>query len=267
MAKTSSATTSTAEGQIEILGKLLIRARVFFDAWKLSGGVDGKAQFREFWDEYWEYWRFNEHALLFSFIVHMAGLFEKRDDTINFHSVWNSQKDTDHGRNLSAEMALLFKKAARAAKGVIIIRSNAMAHRSANLNYNEAFKKANVTPDQLSELTDTSLAIVNKLRGMFDLTELQFDDGPLDVLKRLATTKDQRVMDRRYHINLFWSPRDACWVADVPDLKPCSAFGDTPEEALAEARDAIDGWIETALANNMAVPEPRYRPAIYASAA
>ena len=74
-------------------------------------------------------------------------------------------------------------------------------------------------------------------------------------------------MDRRYHINLFWSLRDECWVADVPDLKPCSAFGDTPEEALAEARDAIDGWIETALANNMVVPEPRYRPAIYASAA
>ena len=73
-------------------------------------------------------------------------------------------------------------------------------------------------------------------------------------------------MDRRYHINLFWSDRDACWVADVPDLKTCAAFGDTPEEALAEARVAMEGWIETALANDMQVPEPRYRPAIYAAA-
>jgi predicted RNase H-like HicB family nuclease len=73
-------------------------------------------------------------------------------------------------------------------------------------------------------------------------------------------------MDRRYHINLFWSQPDECWVADVPDLKSCSAFGDTPEEALAEARIAVEGWIETALANNMVVPEPRYRPAIYAAA-
>ena len=70
----------------------------------------------------------------------------------------------------------------------------------------------------------------------------------------------------RYHINLFWSQRDECWVADVPDLKPCSAFGDTPEEALAEAQVAVEAWIETAVANNMAVPEPRYRPAIYAAA-
>ncbi len=73
-------------------------------------------------------------------------------------------------------------------------------------------------------------------------------------------------MDRRYHINLFWSQRDESWVADVPDLKSCAAFGDTPEEALAEARVAIEGWIETAVANDMHVPEARYRPAIYAAA-
>ena len=70
----------------------------------------------------------------------------------------------------------------------------------------------------------------------------------------------------RYHINVFWSQEDACWIADVPDLKPCSAHGDTPVEALANVRDAIRGWIETAIANNMVVPEPRYRPAIYAAA-
>ncbi len=75
------------------------------------------------------------------------------------------------------------------------------------------------------------------------------------------------MMNRRYHINVFWSQRDECWVADVPDLKPCSAFGDTPVEALAEAEIAIEGWIETAVANQMTVPEPRYRPAIYAHAA
>jgi len=55
-------------------------------------------------------------------------------------------------------------------------------------------------------------------------------------------------MDHRYHINLFWSQRDESWVADVPDLKSCAAFGDTPEEALAEARIAIEGWLETATA-------------------
>ena len=70
----------------------------------------------------------------------------------------------------------------------------------------------------------------------------------------------------RYAINLFWSQRDECWVADVPDLKSCAAFGDSPEEAVAEARVAIEGWLQTARTNNMVVPEARYRPAIYAAA-
>lgn len=73
-------------------------------------------------------------------------------------------------------------------------------------------------------------------------------------------------MAPRYHINVFWSQRDESWVADVPDLKSCAAFGDTPEEAIAEARLAIQGWLETAQANGMVIPEPRYRPAIYAAA-
>lgn len=73
-------------------------------------------------------------------------------------------------------------------------------------------------------------------------------------------------MEQRYHINLFWSQRDECWVADVPDLKSCAAFGDSPEEAVAEARVAIEGWLQTARANKMVVPEARYRPAIYAAA-
>jgi predicted RNase H-like HicB family nuclease len=68
-----------------------------------------------------------------------------------------------------------------------------------------------------------------------------------------------------YHINLFWSVEDDCWVADVPDLRPCSAHGETPAEALTGVRDAIDGWIEAARARGMPIPEPRYRPAIYAA--
>lgn len=68
-----------------------------------------------------------------------------------------------------------------------------------------------------------------------------------------------------YHVNVFWHAADGCWVADVPDLKPCSAFGDTPVEALAEAQIAIQGWVEAAAEHGFPIPEPRYRPAIYAA--
>jgi predicted RNase H-like HicB family nuclease len=69
----------------------------------------------------------------------------------------------------------------------------------------------------------------------------------------------------RYHINVFWSAEDDCWIADVPDLRSCSAHGDTPSEAIAEAEVAIELWLETAEECGLPIPEPRYRPAAYAA--
>ncbi len=66
-----------------------------------------------------------------------------------------------------------------------------------------------------------------------------------------------------YHINLFWSDEDGSWVADIPDLRYCSAFGDTPEAAVREIRIAKETWLESARAAGKPVPEPRYRPVIY----
>jgi len=71
--------------------------------------------------------------------------------------------------------------------------------------------------------------------------------------------------EARYHINLFWSGEDDCWIPDVPDPRPCSAHGDTPGEALANIEDAIEGWLEVARDRGFPIPEPRYRPAIYAA--
>ncbi len=42
--------------------------------------------------------------------------------------------------------------------------------------------------------------------------------------------------DDRYRIELFWSNEDQSWIANVLELKYCSAHGDSPEEALAEVR-------------------------------
>lgn len=70
-------------------------------------------------------------------------------------------------------------------------------------------------------------------------------------------------MSDDYHINVFWSPADQAWVADIPDLTYCSAFGATPEEALREVLQAKDAWLDTAHDHGDHIPEPRYRPAIY----
>ena len=55
------------------------------------------------------------------------------------------------------------------------------------------------------------------------------------------------------------------WVADAPDLKSCSAFGDTPEQAVAELRIAMEAWLAAARENGLPIPEPRFRPATVAA--
>lgn len=67
-----------------------------------------------------------------------------------------------------------------------------------------------------------------------------------------------------YHINLFYSDEDGGYIADIPDLEACSAFAASAELALAEVEKARDAWLAAAHEAGKPVPEPRYRPAIYA---
>ena len=66
-----------------------------------------------------------------------------------------------------------------------------------------------------------------------------------------------------YHINIFYSEEDEGYIADIPDLEFCSAFGSTPEEALREVQIAKAVWIEAARPEGRPVPPPRYKPIIY----
>lgn len=66
-----------------------------------------------------------------------------------------------------------------------------------------------------------------------------------------------------YHINVFYSEEDAGYIADVPDLEACSAFGANPEEALAAVERAKEAWLAAAQEAGRQAPKPRYRPAIY----
>ena len=66
-----------------------------------------------------------------------------------------------------------------------------------------------------------------------------------------------------YHINIFYSDEDGGYIADIPDLEACSAFGETPEKALAEVEKAKKAWLEAAKQEGKSIPKPCYKPAIY----
>jgi predicted RNase H-like HicB family nuclease len=66
-----------------------------------------------------------------------------------------------------------------------------------------------------------------------------------------------------YHINIFYSEEDQGYIADIPDLKHCSAFGKSRQDALTEVEIAKEAWLEAAKREKKPIPKPRYKPVIY----
>ncbi len=63
----------------------------------------------------------------------------------------------------------------------------------------------------------------------------------------------------RYEIILYWSVEDDAFIAEVPELPGCMAHGDTQDEALHQAQEAMAAWIEVAQELGRPIPEPRGR--------
>ena len=75
-----------------------------------------------------------------------------------------------------------------------------------------------------------------------------------------AEAKARRRAMKDHHINVFYNDDDDGYIADIPDLQHCSAFGATPEEALQEVLKAKQVWLEAAQASGKPIPAPWYRP-------
>ena len=60
----------------------------------------------------------------------------------------------------------------------------------------------------------------------------------------------------KYAIEIFYSEEDEGYIAVVPELPGCSAFGETEEGALEEVKIAIELWLETARKEGRKIPKP-----------
>jgi predicted RNase H-like HicB family nuclease len=60
----------------------------------------------------------------------------------------------------------------------------------------------------------------------------------------------------KYPIEVFWSDEDEGYIAIVPDLPGCSAWGASEADAITEAHDAITAWLKAAKAAGHVIPAP-----------
>jgi len=63
----------------------------------------------------------------------------------------------------------------------------------------------------------------------------------------------------KYELVIYWSDEDQSFVVEVPELPGCMADGNTYEQAVANAKEVIEEWIETARDLGRPIPESRGR--------
>lgn len=142
--------------------------------------------------DYNEFFRFTPHSYLTTFVIYMAGTFDKSRDTISFaHLIRDSRKAGHLGAREIDEIEKLMTEAEPLAGKITILRHNAFAHRSANLSYNDAFKKASVTADELRQLTDIALTITNHLLKACGLQQQYFTPLPREAAEAMMKALDK----------------------------------------------------------------------------
>lgn len=82
------------------------------------------------------------------------------------------------------------------------------------------------------------------------------DGPPLATHEQIKLTNSTKMKKPTYPVVIEYSKEDRGYVARVPALKYCTAFGETYEEAAREIQTAIEGWIVTAKEKGTPIPPP-----------
>ena len=63
----------------------------------------------------------------------------------------------------------------------------------------------------------------------------------------------------KYEVIIYWSDKDGAYIAEIPELSGCIAHGASQEEALANSKEAMRLWLETAEEFGDPIPAPKGR--------
>lgn len=71
------------------------------------------------------------------------------------------------------------------------------------------------------------------------------------------------VISRRFRVMIEHDADDGAWVVYVPALNWLSTYGDTRDEAVGRAEEAILGYLEAAEKSGMTVPDDTGDPEVF----
>jgi hypothetical protein len=153
----------TLLGKLRRLEQVILRARSHYDIWRIYSDPEILPQILPTLNRYSEFSRFDEHAHKLTFVVYLYQLLDRRRRTINLQALIAEAKGAGYPPEAIQQAEESAKMMEPTWKKICIIRSNLFAHRSDGLDWEEAFVKAAITPDQICGLMEQGLRGVHAL--------------------------------------------------------------------------------------------------------
>jgi AbiU2 len=173
--------------QLEIVTQQVIRARIYFDLWWFYKGAETRPKIIDTLNDFSDFFRFDEHAQFVAMIIHCGAIWDNTKSALGLVRLAGKILDP---KKSESDQVILDKIAnyQNDAAGLVMIRNEAIAHRSATFDYAEAFTRAKVVPSNLPHAMTTRLMAINELRTRRNLYESVFATVPLEHLRRLLNS-------------------------------------------------------------------------------
>ena len=174
------------ERRLEIVTEQIIRAKLFYDIWWFYKGNETRPHIIDTLNNFSEFFRYDEHAHFVSMIVHCAVVWDSRSNNISLCTV--AKCILDPRRNCAdRESVSAIEELRKNASGLVKIRHEAIAHRSGEFDYDEAFRRARVVPASIPVMIEAWLEVANNFRTAKGLPKSEFAELPLVHARRIIT--------------------------------------------------------------------------------
>ena len=66
----------------------------------------------------------------------------------------------------------------------------------------------------------------------------------------------KKKIDLKYRLEIIWSQEDECYVVRFPELPGCTTHGNSINEAIRHAHEAVEGYLDSLKARGLPLPKP-----------
>ena len=166
---------SPVHSYLEELKGAIANASDCYEVWWVLKGSDTRPKYNAVLSKYPGFFLANIHAQFVAYVVALYRLLETRKDTINFNSFLTlieaegsiSKEALEEIRSRVDALHPIWVK-------ICILRNEVYAHKSSDNKYDESFKKADITPNQIRDLIEGHKELLNHIALQTESIEFVF---------------------------------------------------------------------------------------------